>query len=359
MKLRHNGIHLKSLATIAMTILFMNTMNVSAQGEGEGEEDTVEVITYPYTVNNENKMARMPNGYHFELWKQSPGTVKMTIPNDEAKFSVEWSNINNFVARVGLKYDETQKHNEIGTFTADLAFEGTGVQGDGLAYYGIYGWTVDTVRVKADSTVEYSLVEFYVMENWDNWRPQAGQGDHVLLGNINVDGREYEVIKRQMQGQPSIKGTANFPQVFSIRKQPSSKSSVSISEHFKKWEQLGIKLGYMYEVKIKVESYSQSNGSNGSCRVTTGVIKVNGQIPVGTVQERNVIPHERYSIATDNNNTQGIYSLISLTGEKVKSMTLNPSKPAVFSTDGVAPGMYYLHFQGKGSAPTIKPVLVK
>lgn len=349
-------IYVNSIATIAVTILFISTVNVRAQDEEE--EDTVEILTFPYVVDNENKMSRMPNGYHFELWKQTPGTVRMTIPNDAAKFSVEWSNVNNFVARVGLKYDETEKHDEIGTFTADLAFQG-GMQGSGIAYYGIYGWTVDTAGIIDDSTVEYSLVEFYVMENWNNWRPSAGQGDHIGLGEITVDGRQYEVIKRQMQGQPSIKGTANFPQIFSIRKQPSSNGSISISEHFKEWEKLGVELGYMYEVKIKVESYSQDNGSSGSVNVTTGVIKVNGQIPVGTVRKPDMPPHDRYSPATGSDNSPGVYTLYSLTGEKVRSMRLHPSQPAAFSTDNVAPGRYYLHFQGKGSTPTTRPVLVK
>jgi len=355
MKSGHPGIHLKSMVTLALPILLMTIMNSSARTA----EDSVEVITYPYVVNNVNKMSPMPNGYHFELWKQPAGTVKMTIPNEEAQFTVEWSNINNFVTRVGLKFDETKKHDEIGTFTADLAFQSSGVQGNGLAYYGIYGWTVDTLRVKEDSTVEYSLVEFYVMEDWDNWRPQAGVGDHVLLGNITVDGAEYEVIKRQMQTQPSIKGTASFPQVFSIRKQPRSSGSVSISEHFKQWEKLGIKLGYLYEVKIKVESYSENNSSSGSCKVTKGVIKVNGQIPVGTVRERNVASHDNFPLFTGNNTSKACCTLVSLTGEKVRSLTLDPLKSPVFSTDNVAPGMYYLCIPGKGVAPTTRTIIVK
>ena len=40
------------------------------------------------------------------------------------------------------KFDETQTHDEIGTFTADVAFQKGQISG-GLAYFGIYGWTVD------------------------------------------------------------------------------------------------------------------------------------------------------------------------------------------------------------------------
>lgn len=318
----------------------MNTVNAGTQA------DTQKVITFPYVIDNKNESGPMPNGYDYELWKQSAGTVKMTVYNDEGKFKVDWSNINNFVARVGLKYDETKTHGEIGTFTADVAFQKGALQGSGLAYYGIYGWTVDP------------LVEFYVMEDWTNWRPQGGDGAHTAKGTISVDGSQYNVLTRQQQNQPSIKGTASFPQVFSIRQQTRSSGTISISEHFKQWEKLGITLGKLYEVKIKVESYSESNASSGSCNVTKAIIMVNGKIPTATVPARGVIAQEHYSFS-DNNNTQGVYTLISLNGEKIKSMTLNPSKPSIFPTDNVAPGLYFLQFQRNGIVPVTKPLLVK
>ena len=338
MKLLFCGVHSRCMATLAMAFIFMNTMNAGAQEEEE--------ITFPHVINNENEIGPMPNGYDYELWKQDPGTVTMTVYNDEAKFKVEWSNINNFVARVGLKFDETQTHEELGTFTADVAFQKSGVQGDGLAYYGIYGWTVDP------------LVEFYVMEDWDNWKPTAGSGDHVGKGTINVDSAQYDVVTRQMVNQPSIKDVQSFPQVFSIRQQTRSSGSVSVSEHFKQWESKGIQLGKLYEVKIKVESYSGSNGSSGSCDVTKAAVMLNGKIPTRIRSAPGVVSRERYSFS-GNGNTRGVYTLISLTGEKIGSVTFNPSKPAVFPTDNVAPGLYYLHFQGNGIVPVTKPLLVR
>ncbi|MBN1757934.1 MAG: glycoside hydrolase family 11 protein [Chitinispirillaceae bacterium] len=340
MKSRHPAIHFRSISTLAMAFFFMNTINVYAQEEEEEEE-----ITFPHVINNENEIGPMPNGYDYELWKQSPGTVKMTVYNDEAKFKVEWSNINNFVARVGLKFDETQTHQEIGTFTSDLAFQKSGVQGDGLAYYGIYGWTVDP------------LVEFYVMEDWDNWHPTAGQGDHVGKGTNNVDGAQYDVVTRQMVNQPSIKDIQSFPQVFSIRQQKRSSGHISISEHFKQWESKGIKLGKLYEVKIKVESYSGSNGSSGNCNVTKAAVLLNGEIPTRVSAPR-LVSRDEYTL-TRNSSTRGVYTLISLTGKQIGSMTFDPLKPAVFPTDNVAPGLYYLHFQRNGIAPVTRPLVVK
>lgn len=338
MKSQFKGIQSRCLAMLAVAFILTNVMNTRAQ-------DTAKVITFPHVIRDTNEIGPMPNGYDYELWKQKPGSVTMTVYNDEAKFKVEWSNINNFVARVGLKFDETQTHEELGTFTADLAYQKSAVS-NGLAYYGIYGWTVDP------------LVEFYVMEDWDNWRPQAGSGGHVGKGTNNVDGAEYEVITRQMVNQPSIKDVQSFPQVFSIRKQKRTSGHISISEHFKQWESKGITLGKLYEVKIKVESYSGENASSGSCNVTQGAVMLNGQIPTGVYSAPRLVPRDQYSFS-DNGKTPGVYTLISLTGERVGSMTFNPLKPAVFPTDNVAPGLYYLQFRRNGIAPVTRPLVVK
>ena len=158
-------VHFRCTAIAALAFVFLNTMKVGAQND----------ITFPHVINSENSTGPMPNGYDFEMWKQNPGTVKMTIPNDEAKFDVEWNGIQNFVARVGLKYDETKTHQEIGTFSAEVEFQKGQISG-GLAYFGIYGWTVDP------------LVEYYVMEDWQDWNPSMDKNMHKLIGTINVDG---------------------------------------------------------------------------------------------------------------------------------------------------------------------------
>ena len=122
---------------------------------------------------------------------------------------------------------------------------------------------------------------------------------------------------------------------------------------------MGIKLGNMYEVKIKVESYSGSSASSGSCNVTKGVIKINGNIPTQIVQKRDPVPHKHYSTSSGNYTAPGVYTLVSLTGEKVKSMTVTPSKPATFSTKGVVHGIYFLHFKGNGLSPITRSIVVK
>jgi hypothetical protein len=329
----------KTRCIVALATLFIVMNPVDARAQGGQQE-----ITFPYVINNENKRGMMPNGYHYEMWKQNPGTVKMTVYNEEARFDVEWRSIQNFVARVGLIYDETKTHQQIGTITADLAFQKSSIQ-NGLAYFGIYGWTVDP------------LVEFYVMEDWVSWRPRGGDGNHQSRGTITIDGGQYDVVTRQMNNQPSIKGTASFPQVFSIRQQTRSSGSISVSEHFKQWEKIGIALGKMYEVKIKVESYDGQSRSTGSSKVTRGVIRVNGQIPTATVPFRGAIARERPVLAdfTDRDAS----AIFSLTGQKIRSSAPGPLLPVVLSKDNAVAGLYYLRFQENGIVPVIKPIIIK
>jgi hypothetical protein len=338
MRSLYHNVHLRC-TTIAALIFVLNIINVQAQ-------DTTRVIKFPHVVDNKNDRGPMPNGYTFEMWKQTPGTVKMTVPNDEAKFDVEWSNIQNFVARVGLGFDETKTHQQIGTFTADLAFQKSTIQ-NGLAYFGIYGWTVDP------------LIEFYVMEDWVSWRPRGGdQSGHQSKGTITVDGAQYDVVTRQMNDQPSIKGTSSFQQVFSIRQQTRTSGSISISEHFKEWEKLGIKLGKLYEVTIKVESYNGENKSTGSCKVTKGSIKVNGKSPEPLTA---IIPFQGNNARqqpglADFTNTSGAYTLITLNGQKIRKITSDPSQSIKKSA---ASGVYFLQSKGNGTALETRPLLVK
>jgi hypothetical protein len=62
------------------------------------------------------------------------------------------------------------------------------------------------------------------------------------------------------QNLPSIIGTADFTQVLSVRQTPRQCGHVSISEHFRRWQGMGIDLGFAKEAKILVEA----GGGNGS-----------------------------------------------------------------------------------------------
>ena len=83
-------------------------------------------------------------------------------------------------------------------------------------------------------------------------------------GEFTVDGDTYEIWQNTRVNKPSIKGDQTFPQFFSVRKSARSCGHIDITAHFKKWEELGMKMGKMYEAKVLVEA----GGGSGSFDVS-------------------------------------------------------------------------------------------
>jgi LysM repeat protein len=184
--------------------------------------------------------------YHYEIWYQG-GNNSMTS-YDNGTFTAKWSGTNDFLARVGFKYDEKSTYEDVGPIDAYFNWKKSGSAG-GYNYIGIYGWTVDP------------LVEYYIVDDWYN-KPGAYLGQRK--GEFTVDGDTYEIYQNTRNQQPSIKGTATFPQYFSVRKSARSCGHIDVTAHFKKWESLGMKMGKMYEAKVLVEA----GGGSGSFDVT-------------------------------------------------------------------------------------------
>jgi ketosteroid isomerase-like protein len=76
------------------------------------------------------------------------------------------------------------------------------------------------------------------------------------VGSAVIDGATYNIYKGTMMNMPSVmKDTDNFTQVFSIRQGGTRKCGhISVSEHFRAWEKLGIKTGPLYDCKIAIET---------------------------------------------------------------------------------------------------------
>ena len=202
-------------------------------------------------------------GYHYEIWYQN-GNNSMTY-YDNGTYKASWSGTNDFLARVGFKYNEDKTYEEVGPLDAYFNWKKDGSAG-GYNYIGIYGWTVDP------------LVEYYIVDDWYN-KPGAYLGQKK--GEFQVDGDTYEIFQNTRNQQPSIKGTATFPQYFSVRRSARSCGHIDITAHMKKWESLGMKMGKMYEAKVLVEA----GGGSGSFDVTYFKM-TDGKHPLATpVQE--------------------------------------------------------------------------
>ena len=198
--------------------------------------------------DNQSATGKVGNSpYHYEIWYQG-GNNSMTS-YDNGTFTAKWSGTNDFLARVGFKYNEDKTHDELGPIDAYFNWKKSGNAG-GYNYIGIYGWTVDP------------LVEYYIVDDWF-----SEPGPNLLgqrKGEFEVDGATYEVYQNQRNNAPSIKGNQTFPQYFSKRRGARSCGHIDITAHFKKWESLGMKMGKMYEAKVLVEA----GGGSGSFDVT-------------------------------------------------------------------------------------------
>jgi hypothetical protein len=199
------------------------------------------------------------NGYHYELWTdRKKGNVCMTVYGQDATFKAEWKNVNNCVARVGLKYDTSKTPEQLGEFTADYAFTKSGLKG--LAIMGVYGWNVSP------------LVEYYIVEDWNGSIPNFKK-----MGSITIDGSDYDIRTNVQRNRPSIQGTRTFTQWWSVRKNRRQSGHISVSKHFEAWKKVGAKLGRLYEVKLKAEGYQGS----GTVEYTKAVVEINKKFETG------------------------------------------------------------------------------
>ena len=264
---------------------------------------------------NSSNRGNVGNGYHYELWTNGTGSVCMTVYGQEAGFKTEWNNVGDFVARVGLAFDETKTASQLGTLSADYAFTKSGVTR--LAYMGIYGWTVNP------------LVEYYIVEDWNEWRP-----NYTHKGTVTLDGDEYDIMTNTQVNQPSIKGNATFTQWWSVRKKGRQNGHVSISDHFAAWRNAGAQLGQMYEAKLNVE------GMNGGGAVdftkATVVLSKPGQVRLPPKGDRETRAY------LGNGNATGVRPCFSLNGAVAGSMPPNGPDAAVSSADRMAAGRYFL-----------------
>lgn len=207
-----------------------------------------------------NKTGNAGGGYSYELWAEGSGSGCMTVFGVDANYSATWSNVEDFLARIGLSFDQTKTPAQIGTISADFAETKTG--NTGLVYVGIYGWTVNPLR------------EYYILDDWGDTKPAGIASDGTprdSVGKITVDGAVYDVWKKTRTNKPAITGdNKTFDQYFSIRQTARQCGHISISEHFSKWIELGLPLGNLYEAKILVEAQD----STGSIDFTTATVVV-------------------------------------------------------------------------------------
>jgi endo-1,4-beta-xylanase len=175
--------------------------------------------------------------YSWTIWSSGSGGC-ITPYGVGAAFKATWNNSGDFLARVGLGLGSNKTYDKFGPISADFAETKSGSAG-GYSYVGIYGWSVNP------------LIEYYIVDDWFSGRPNPGG---TKMGTLTVDDGTYDIYKHQQVNQPSIQGNQTFDQFFSVRQTARSCGHISITEHFKKWAELGLKLGNLEEARVLVEA---------------------------------------------------------------------------------------------------------
>ena len=67
------------------------------------------------------------------------------------------------------------------------------------------------------------------------------------MGEFTVDGDTYDIWQNTANKEPRVQGDMSFKQYFSIRRTTRDSGHIDITAHFKKWEELDLKLGKITE----------------------------------------------------------------------------------------------------------------
>lgn len=190
------------------------------------------------------------DGYHFGIWMNKPESGCMTVFGDEATFKAEWTDASDFFARAGLEYDATLPHDQVGTFSSEFAFTGTG---SGAVLIGVHGRMHDPP------------VDFYILEDWVNEPDGTLPISYQSRGTITVDGSTYSVYHTQVGD-----GATPWYETFSIRTESRHCGHLSISEHLSQWADMGLHMGALASVELYVEGL----GGSGRYEFTRATLTV-------------------------------------------------------------------------------------
>lgn len=177
-------------------------------------------------------------GFDVEFWSQNAGDAGFMTLTGGGTFWCSWDGFNQLF-RTGKKLGSVATYDEYGDVIIEYEASHEITRGD-VSYLTVYGWTEDP------------LMEWYIVENRGSYRPGKD-----FAGTIEVDGAAYDVYTDLRVEQPSIQGTATFPQIYSIRQENRTEGTITVSDHFKAWEELGLEVsGNLFEVTMCVEGFN-------------------------------------------------------------------------------------------------------
>ncbi|MEE0084983.1 MAG: glycoside hydrolase family 11 protein, partial [Paludibacteraceae bacterium] len=229
--------------------------------------DCVDPSTYTtkYSGGKEitsNSLISLDNGYHVEMWREiNKGSMTIFGDSADCAFKANWDNSGDFLAQVGyIDVPATKEYTDLGEIYAVYNYSKTG-NGGNYSYIGIYGWTKNP------------LIEYYIVD--DSFTPN-GSGmfwGTEEIGTYTVNGVKYTLKVGKRVNAPCIEGSADFQQIFAVRSSYHTCGTINVTEHFKNWENLGIKMGNVYSCNFLCEV----SGGTGSIEYTCASMSWDGQ----------------------------------------------------------------------------------
>jgi len=207
----------------------------------DGGVDPCTVTTVPSggTQHTSTNASGSAAGLNWTIW--SNGSAGSITTYSTPAFSAAWNNSGDYLARLGLQWNQSKTFDQYGTIAAQYSQKKTG-SGGGYSYIGIYGWSVSP------------CVEFYIVDDSYNRLP-VNPGNTTNKGTVMIDCGTYTLYTRPTSGTGGSKcpGTSNWTQFYSIRQTARQCGQITISDHFKAWAAAGMTLGKMDQAQLLVE----------------------------------------------------------------------------------------------------------
>jgi hypothetical protein len=250
---------MKKQLSILLALLCFNLVTcVSSQSGGGQEADPyIEKMRQNggdvFSGNSHGNQPLYKTPYGYEIWSAGGSNNRLIWYGPEygggAAFRAEWNNPNDFLGRVGYFWNTGRPYTYYKNVFCDFEFTRSrnGTAGN-YSYLGIYGWSRDP------------MIEWYIVEDWygDGIIGPSSMGGTVRKkGECIIDDEKYIIYEgTRPAGSGNIEGrSVAFQQYFSVRQKRRQSGTISITEHFKAWENIGMKLGKnMYEAKFLVEA---------------------------------------------------------------------------------------------------------
>ena len=155
--------------------------------------------------------------------------------NADGSFGASWSGAQNVLAR---KSKRPGNYNDVINFNSAIK-EGT----SGNSFIAAYGWF--------GNNSGGSIGEYYVIENWHEWRPVNG----TYKNTFNSGDQTYDVYVMNKKNAPHFFGDdrIDFTQYICVNKNRRVSGTITMSDHFNQFNELGARVDLLAEVSFTCE----------------------------------------------------------------------------------------------------------